>query len=102
MKMEMINKRSEIAIAVKYDAVSFTDMAGVMGEAYQKLWSYLEQAGKEMSDPPYCKYTNGSADFMQFDIELGLPVNEPLPERDEFFMSKTCEEGHHHNLSRTL
>ena len=28
---------------------------------------------------------------MQFDIELGVPVAEALPEQGEIFMSKTCE-----------
>ena len=28
---------------------------------------------------------------MKFDIELGVPVFEPLPEKNEFYMSKICE-----------
>lgn len=91
MNIETITKDSEIAIAVKYEAVDFTNMGGIMGEGYGKLWAYLAQCGKEIAGAPYCKYTNGSADFMKFDIELGVPVSEPLPEQDEIYMSKTCE-----------
>ncbi|MDR2696954.1 MAG: GyrI-like domain-containing protein [Holophagales bacterium] len=91
MNIETITKESEIAIAVKYDAVDFKNMAGIMGEGYQKLWAYLGQRGKEIVGAPYCKYTNGSADFMKFDIELGIPVSEPLPEQDEIYMANTCE-----------
>jgi effector-binding domain-containing protein len=98
MKIETINKESEIAIAVKYDAVNFNSMAsgecktgGVVGEGYQKLMAYLAECGKQMAGVPYCKYTNGSADFMVFDIELGIPVSEVLPEKAEIYMSKTGE-----------
>ena len=91
MNIETITKEAEIAIAVKYDAVDFTNMGSVMSEAYQKLWAYLAQCGKQMAGVPYCQYTNGSEDNMRFDIELGLPVSEPLPERDGIYMSKTCE-----------
>jgi effector-binding domain-containing protein len=91
MNIETITKESEIAIAVKYDAVDFTNMAGIMGGGYQKLWAYLGQCGKQIEGAPYCKYTNGSEDFMRFDIELGVPVGEPLPEQDGIYMAKTCE-----------
>ena len=91
MNIETINKEAEIAIAVKYDAIDFKNMGGIMGEGYQKLWAYLAQCGKQMAGAPYCKYTNGSADNMIFDIELGTPVSEPLPGQGEIYMSKTCE-----------
>jgi effector-binding domain-containing protein len=90
MNIEVINKEAEIAIAVKYDAVDFENMGGIMSEGYQKLWAYLAKCGKQMAGAPYCKYTNGSADFMKFDIELGVPVSEPLPEQGGIYMSKTC------------
>ena len=91
MNIETINKEAEIAAAVKYDAVDFTNMAEVMSEGYQKLWAYVAQCGKQMAGAPYCKYTNPSEDFMKFDIELGVPVGEPLPEKDGVYMAKTCE-----------
>ena len=62
-----------------------------MVERYQKLWTYIAKYGKQMTGAPYCKYTNGSENFMKWDIELGVPVSEPLPEQDEIYMSKTCE-----------
>ena len=91
MNIEIINKETEIAAAIRREAVRFDNMGGVMVEAYQKLWTYIVQLGKQMAGAPYCKYTNGSADYMQFDIELGVPVSESLPEQGEIFMSKTCE-----------
>ena len=91
MSIEVINKESEIALALKFEGVEFTKMAEIMSLGYQKLWDYLVKCGKQMSGPPYCKYANGSADFMKWDIELGVPVSEPLPVQGEFYMSKTCE-----------
>ena len=91
MNIEIINKEAEIAVAMKKEAVRFDNMGGIMGEIYQKLWAYLAQQGKQLAGAPYCKYTNGSEDYMQWDIELGLPVSEPLPEQDGIYMSKTCE-----------
>ena len=65
-------------------------MGPVMSNGYQKLWAYVAQCGKQMAGVPYCKYTNPSEDFMTFDIELGIPVSEPLPEEDGIYMSTTC------------
>jgi len=91
MNIETINKEAEIAVAVKYMAVDFTNMVAVMSEGYQKLFDYVSQCGKQIAGAPYCKYTNPSENYMKFDIELGVPVSEPLPEKDEIYMSKTCE-----------
>ena len=89
-EIETINQEAEIAMAIKKEAVRFDETMGdVMGEAYQKLYTYVTQQGKEITGVPYCKYTNGSEDFMQFDIEMGLPVGEPLPEQGEIYRSKT-------------
>lgn len=91
MDIKIIKKESEIAAAIKKEAVRFNSMGDVMAEIYQKLWAYIAKLGKNMAGAPYCKYTNGSEDYMQFDIELGIPVSEPLPEEGEIYMSKTCE-----------
>ncbi|MCL2643111.1 MAG: GyrI-like domain-containing protein [Candidatus Bathyarchaeota archaeon] len=90
MNIEIINKEAEIAVAVKFEAVEFTKMAEIMQDGYQKIMDYVAKCGKQLAGAPYCKYTNGSADFMKWDIELGFPVSEPLPEQGEIYMSKTC------------
>jgi effector-binding domain-containing protein len=90
MNIEVINKVSEIAIAIKFEAVEFTKMAQVMTEGYPKLFAYVVKCGKQIAGTPYCKYTNGSENFMKWDIELGVPVSEHLPEQDKMCMSKTC------------
>jgi effector-binding domain-containing protein len=109
MTIETINKESEIAVAVKYEAVDFTNMAAIMAEGYQKLMTYLGQLGKEYAGVPYCKYTQGSEDYTIFDIELGIPIGEPVPEKDGMYMAKTCEgkaitaihQGAYKNIEKT-
>ena len=91
MNIETIDQKSQIAIAVKYEAVDSTNMGPVMGEGYQKLLVYATQCGKQPAGVPYCKYTNPSEDYMKFDIELGVPVSEALAEKDGIYMAKTCE-----------
>jgi len=91
MSIETINKEVEIAVAVKYTDIDCADFEAVMGEGYQKLLAYAAQCCKQPAGAPYCKYSNASADYMRFDIELGIPVDEPLPEKDEIYMGKTCE-----------
>jgi effector-binding domain-containing protein len=89
MNIEVVTKESELAVAVKIEQFRFDGMGDIMGENYKKLWDYLASQGKEMAGVPYCKYYNGSEDFMVFDLELGLPVSEALPEQGEFFMART-------------
>ena len=89
MKIEVINNEVEIAVAVKYDALDFSNMGNTMGEGYEKLFNYISQCGEKVSGAPYCRYTNPSEDFMKFDIELGIPVGTPIPEKDDIYMSKT-------------
>ncbi|MCL1978062.1 MAG: hypothetical protein FWG55_08200 [Candidatus Bathyarchaeota archaeon] len=76
---------------MKFEAVEFTKMAEIMIESYPKLMAYVTKCGKQIVGTPYCKYTNGSEDFIKFDIELGALASEPLPEQGEIYMSKTCE-----------
>lgn len=88
--INVINKESEQALAISQTAVRFEDIAKTMGQAYEKLWTYIIQQGKEVVGMPYCKYSNATENFMQFDIEMGMPVAQSLPEHDEMYMSQTC------------
>jgi len=95
MNIEIIDKKAEIAVAIKKKAVRFDSMGVIMGGIYQKLFAhiakYMVKQGMQMAGVPYCKYTNGRENFMLWDIELGVPVSEPLPEQGEICMSKTCD-----------
>jgi hypothetical protein len=46
VNIDVINKESEIAVAVKFEAVEFTKMAEIMATGYQKLLAYIAKCGK--------------------------------------------------------
>ena len=71
MKMEVANLTPQIAVASKRTAVSMRNIHEAIGEMCGKLLAYLSEQGKEMSGPPYLKYTNMKPDFSEFDIEWG-------------------------------
>lgn len=89
MKMEVANLTPQIAVASKRTAVSMRNIHEAIGEMCGKLLAYLSEQGKEMSGPPYLKYTNMKPDFSEFDIEWGFPVADPVPDFGEFYMTKT-------------
>jgi len=53
-------------------------MPAVLGEGYGKVLAYIQAAGKYPSNPPFVAYYN--LDMQNLDIELGFPLEEPLPE----------------------
>jgi effector-binding domain-containing protein len=91
MKIETTNQQPQIAVAIKKTAVSMENIAEVTTEGYTKIMGYLAEQGKQIADAPYLAYMNGNEDFSQFDIELGIPVAEPVSAQGEFYMSQSCE-----------
>jgi len=91
MKIEVTNKQSQIAVAMKMTAVNMRQIAEVTTEGYTKLMGYLEEQGKDIAGAPYLAYMNANEDWSKFDIELGIPVSEVVSVQGEFYMSQTCE-----------
>ena len=91
MKIEMTTKQPQIAVAIKRTAVSMEKIAEAATEGYAKLMGYLTEQGKQISGAPYLAYMNANEDWSQFEIELGIPIAEPVPVQGEFYMSKNCE-----------
>ena len=91
MNIEVTNQKSQIAVAIKKENVTMEEISVVATEGLQKVFVFLAESGAEISGAPYLAYSNGSEDFSQFDVELGIPVAGEIFVSDEFFMSKTCE-----------
>ena len=91
MNIEVTNQKPVIATAIKVTAMSMDKMVEAMDAAYTKLIGYIAKQGKQIAGAPYCCYTNCSEDFSQFDMELGIPVNEAVTNSGEIFMSQTYE-----------
>jgi len=91
MKIEIENLQPQNAAAVKFTSVNMSGIGELVGEGYGKIMGYLAQQGKQMAGSPYLAYMNANEDWSQFDIEVGIPVAEELPENGGIYMSKTCE-----------
>jgi len=89
MKIETKTYQPQIAAAIKKTAVNMSDLPALCGEAYGKLEAYLSEKGKKLAGAPYCMYMNCNEDYTVSDVELGFPIDEPLPESGEIVMSKT-------------
>ena len=91
MNIEVTNQKSELTVAVKKTAITMADISAVATEGFGKVINYLAQQGVQMAGAPYLAYLNGTEDFSQFDVEMGIPVAEEVPVSGEFFMSRNCE-----------
>jgi len=90
MNIEVTTQIPEIAVAIKKTAISMDDISNVTTEGLGKVFSYLAGKGVQISGAPYLAYMNGTADFSQFDAEMGIPVAQEVDVSGEFFMSKNC------------
>jgi len=91
MNIEISEQKAQLAVAVKKESASMAEISVLATEGLQKVFGLLAQQGVEIAGVPYLAYSNGNADFTQFDVELGIPVSEEVAVTGEFFMSKTCE-----------
>jgi effector-binding domain-containing protein len=91
MKIEVTNQQAQIAAAIKRTALNMDKIVEGMDTDYRKIMGYIAEQGKQIVGAPYCFYTNASADYTTFDIELGIPVSEAVPASGEIFMSQTYE-----------
>ena len=91
MKIEITNQKPQIAVAIKKTKINMSNIANDIDEMSQKLISFLEEHNTQMFGAPYLAYMNANEDFSQFDIELGFPVEKPLPVSGEIYMSQTYE-----------
>ena len=89
MKVELTNQEPQIAVATRKTAVSMEQISEVTTEGFTRLMGYLTEKGKKIAGAPYLAYMNGNEDFTQFDIELGIPVDEAVPAEGDYYMSNS-------------
>lgn len=53
----------------------------VLADAYKKIMEYLAEMGESPAGPPFTAYYN--TDMQNLDVEIGYPVFETLPGKDE-------------------
>ena len=91
MKVEVSNQQPQIAVAKKKTAANMEQIAEDATKGFTQLMEYISEQGKQVAGAPYLAYMNCNEDFSQFDIELGIPVSEAVPNQNEFYMSQSCE-----------
>lgn len=87
MQIELTEQNAEFAVAIKKRA-NMENLQSLISEGYGMIYSYLTELGKQPSGAPYVVYY-GIGD--EFDIEMGFPVAEELPGKDELYLGKTYE-----------
>ncbi len=53
----------------------------VLGQAYMRIFEHLQELGQQPAGAPFVAYYN--MDMQNLDLEIGFPVAELLPARDE-------------------
>jgi len=91
MKIEVTNQQPQIAVATKVEAINMDKIVEAIDTGYTKLMAHIEEQGKQIAGPPYCCYMNGNEDFSQFDVELGIPVNDAVISKDDMYMTQSFE-----------
>jgi len=89
-KIEVVELKSELALVYKEHTTN-AKSDKVIEKGINMVNAYLEELGIEPSGTPFVAYLNCAEDFSRFDVEVGFPVTEAVPEKDGMFMSKTHE-----------
>ena len=91
MNIEVTNLESQIAVAIKKEKTTMSEISVVATEGLQKVFGFIAGLGVEIAGAPYLAYSNSNEDFTCFDVEIGIPVAGEIAVSGEFIMSKTCE-----------
>lgn len=60
---------------------SVQNLGQIVGRIYGTLWQYLGENREQPAGPPFICYHN--MDMQNLDIDVGIPVSKPLPEKGE-------------------
>lgn len=66
--------------------MTFNELPKAFDETFAALKSYFIEIGQSPSGPPFAMYHN--IDGQSVDVELGVPVSEPVPGRDRILASE--------------
>jgi len=108
MTIEVLELKSELSLVYKKHTTN-AKSDKVIEKSIGMVSAYLSELGIEPSGTPFVAYLNCAEDFSKFDVEVGFPIAETVPEKDGMFMSKTYEgravvathKGSHRSLNTT-
>lgn len=79
-RCEVTERASQPTLAIRTRA-SVEELGKVMGQAYGRIGQYMGELEAQCAGPPYAAYYN--EDMEDLDLEIGCPVAQELPGRDE-------------------
>lgn len=79
-RIQMLKQREQPTLTIRM-ITKVEELPRVIGESYGKIAAYLNEIGELMSDVPFVAYHN--MDMQNLDVEMGFPVAQPLPGKDE-------------------
>lgn len=88
MNIEIVELKPELALVYK-EHVNMDNIVQVMDKGLNGTYAYLKELGKNPTNAPFCRYTNGTEDYTEFDLELGFPIAEEVPAKDGMYIMKT-------------
>jgi effector-binding domain-containing protein len=74
--IELKEKPKQFTLVIKRKT-SIGELPKIIGECYMQIGKYLGELGEQPSNAPFVAYFN--MDMENLDLELGFPVNKPLP-----------------------
>lgn len=79
-KCEVYQQEIQPTLSVR-TRTSVEKLPQVLGEAYSTIGQYLASLGEQPGGAPFSAYYN--MDMQDLDVEIGFPVNHPLPSKGE-------------------
>ncbi|MGB5822516.1 MAG: GyrI-like domain-containing protein [Proteocatella sp.] len=86
---EILKQMEQSTLTIR-TTTKIEDLPMIIGNSYDKIAQYLKELGELMTDVPFVAYHN--FDMQNLDVEIGFPVSEKLPERDDI-KSSSIKEG---------
>lgn len=82
---EVVALEAKPALTMRWQ-MEFSELPKAFDETFATLKAYFMEIGQSPSGPPFAIYHN--IDGQNVDVELGVPVNEPIPGRDRILASE--------------
>ena len=78
--IEILQKSKQPILSIKA-RTPVDNLPMLIGESYGKMAAYLKEMGRFLADMPFVAYYN--MDMQDLDVEIGFPIAEPLPGKDD-------------------
>jgi effector-binding domain-containing protein len=77
---ELLERPTQASLSIR-TRTSVGDLPEVLAKAFGTIAGYLGEIGDEPAGPPFTAYYN--MDMQDLDVEIGFPVSNQLPGREE-------------------